>query len=316
MVAKKVYTFALHRQKYFMENFALIFTALFLGYIINKASVFPKDTPLILNQFILYISLPAMALLQIPKLSFSYEVIIPVAVAWLVMGTSALVILALSRFFAFSREVTGALLLVGVLGNTSFLGIPVIQAYLGDEALGYVLMYDQLGSFIALSTYGTFVSVYYSSASGVDVKAIAKKILLFPPFLTLLIALCFIGTEFPPILTSVLGSLAATIVPLALVAVGLQLRFRLPREELKPFGVALFTTLLFAPAIAIGLCWVFGWSNLAANVSVMEAAMGPMITAGAVASMSGLAPRLSSSIVGYGTLFSFATTWVVYTLII
>ncbi|MGE4509962.1 MAG: AEC family transporter, partial [Sulfurimonadaceae bacterium] len=152
--------------------------------------------------------------------------------------------------------------------------------------------------------------------SKVNVKAIAKKILLFPPFLTLLIALCFIGTSFPPILLSVLSSLAATIVPLALVAVGLQLRFRLPREELKPFSVALFTTLLFAPVVAIAICYAFGWSSLAANVSIMEASMGPMITAGAVASMSGLAPRLSSSIVGYGTLLSFATTWVVYTLII
>jgi hypothetical protein len=299
-----------------MENFALIFTALFIGYVLNKAQVFAKETPIILNQFILYISLPAMALLQIPKLEFSSEVIIPVVIAWIVMACSAFVLLGFARFFSFSREVTGAILLVGVLGNTSFLGIPIIQAYLGDTALGYVLMYDQLGSFIALSTYGTFVSVYFSSTDAVDVKAIAKKILLFPPFLTLLVALCFLGQEFPPLLTSVLASLASTIVPLALVAVGLQLRFRLPREDLRPFSITLLVTLIFAPLVAFGIVQLFGSHSLASNVSIMEASMGPMITAGAVASMAGLAPRLSASIVGYGTLFSFVTSWTVYTFLL
>ena len=36
--------------------------------------------------------------------------------------------------------------------------------------------------------------------------------------------------------------------------------------------------------------------------------MAPMITAGAIASMAGLAPRLSSAIVGYGILILFITT--------
>jgi predicted permease len=298
-----------------MENFALIFVALFLGYIINKRAIFAKDTPIILNQFILYISLPAMALLQIPKLTLSYEVLIPIIIAWIVMGISAVAVFYISQFFKFSREVTGSLMLVAVLGNTSFVGIPIIQAYFGESALPYVLMYDQLGSFILLSTYGTFISVYYSSAQDVDIKAIAKKIVTFPPFLSLLIALFFIGTTFHPVILSVLSSLAGTIVPLALVAVGLQLRFKLPPEDIKPFLSALGIKLLLAPLIAIAVCYIFSWQNQAGLVSIMDAGMGPMITAGAVASMAGLAPRLSSAIVGYGTLLSFLTTWILFNFI-
>jgi len=44
--------------------------------------------------------------------------------------------------------------------------------------------------------------------------------------------------------------------------------------------------------------------------------MKPMITAGAIASMVGLAPRLSSAIVGYGTLLSFFTTWILFKFIV
>jgi malate permease and related proteins len=299
-----------------MENFALILVALFIGYLLNARNVFPKDAPIILNQFILYISLPAMALLQIPKLSFSYEALIPIAIAWVVMGVSALAIFYVSKLADFSREVTGSLMLVGVLGNTSFVGIPVIQAYFGDSALPYVLMYDQLGSFIFLSTYGTFVSVYYSSARDVDVKAIAKKIVTFPPFLALLLALLFMGTVFPPLVIGVLSSLASAIVPLALVAVGLQLKFRLPANDAKPFAVALGVKLILAPLVAFGFAQLFSWSDKAALVSIMESGMGPMITAGAVASMSGLAPRLSSAIVGYGTLISLFSTWLIFQILL
>jgi hypothetical protein len=40
-----------------------------------------------------------------------------------------------------------------------------------------------------------------------------------------------------------------------------------------------------------------------------------MITAGALATMVGLAPRLSASIVGYGTLITFGSTWIVMQLL-
>ena len=298
-----------------MENFILIFITLFIGYLANLKGIFPQNTPIILNQFILYISLPAMALLQIPRLSLSFEVLIPVAIAWLVMTVSAIIIFYLSRLFKFSREVTGSIMLVGVLSNTSFVGIPIIQAYYGDSALSYVLMYDQLGSFILLSTYGTFISVYYSNETDVDIKAIAIKILTFPTFGALLISLFFMGTTFHPVIISVLSTLANTIVPLALVSVGLQLRFKLPKEDIKPFFTAIIVTIVLAPIVAMGISYIFGWKGMMVDISIMEAGMGPMITAAAVASMAGLAPRLSSAIVGYGTLISFFSTWVVFNLI-
>jgi len=60
------------------------------------------------------------------------------------------------------------------------------------------------------------------------------------------------------------------------------------------------------------ICAAFSWDNMAAKVSILESGMAPMITAGAIASMAGLAPRLSSAIVGYGIVFSFGTSAVLY----
>ena len=298
-----------------MENFVLILLAIVIGYVISRLNIFSKDAPTILNQFVIYISLPAMILLQVPKLSFSMDMVIPIVIAWSVMIISAILILLLSRFFSFSREITGCLMLVSILTNSSFLGIPIINAYMGESALAYVLVYDQLGTFIALATYGTFIASYYSNKTQLTFKIITLKVFTFPPVIALITSLFLIGVEFNPIISKVLNSFASTIVPVALVAVGLQLKLKLPKEDLKPFSVALSVKLIIAPIIAIGISSLFNWNNQASIVSIMEAGMAPMITAGAIASMAGLAPRLSSAIVGYGILISFITTGVLFKVI-
>ena len=298
-----------------MENFILILLAITVGYIIQRLNIFSKEAATILNQFAIYISLPAMILLQVPKLTFSIESLIPIIIAWSVMIISAVLILIISKFFSFSKEITGSLMLVSILTNSSFLGIPIINAYMGESALPYILVYDQLGTFIAFSIYGTFIVSFYTSKKEINFKIFTLKVLTSPPLIALVIALLLMGVEFHPVISKVLSSFANTIVPIALVAVGLQLQFKLPREDLKPFSVALFIKLLIAPIIAIIICKIFDWNNQASIVSIMEAGMAPMITAGAIASMAGLAPRLSSAIVGYGILISFVTTGILFKLI-
>ena len=295
-----------------MENFILIFLTIFLGYFLNKFSVFPDNSAITLNKFVIFISLPAMIFLQIPKLTLSFDVIIPVIISWSVIIISAILIFLLSKLLNFSKEITGALMLVAVLTNSSFLGIPIIEAYYKDAALPYIMVYDQLGTFLALATYGTFITAYYSAKTQITFSIISYKIITFPPFIALIISLFCIGIEFPPTAQTVLSSLASTIVPVALVAVGLQLQFKLPKSELLPFSTALTVKLIIAPIIAIIICTMFAWNNLASQVSILEAAMAPMITAGAMASMAGLAPRLSSAIVGYGAIISFVTTYIFF----
>ena len=298
-----------------MENFVLIILAIAIGYGINRLNIFSKDAPTILNQFVIYISLPAMILLQIPKLTFSMDTLIPIIVAWMVMVFSAILVLLVAKVFSFSKEITGSLMLVAILGNTSFMGIPIVNAYMGESAIPYVLVYDQLGTFIALAIYGTFIASYYSSKNQITFKIITLKVLTFSPFISLVAALFLMGVEFNPILSKVLASFSSTIVPMALVAVGLQLQFKLPKEDLKPFSIALVIKLIIAPIFAIIICKIFSWDNEVSVVSIMESAMAPMITAGAIASMAGLAPRLSSAIVGYGILISFITTAILFKLI-
>jgi len=249
-----------------------------------------------------------MILLEVPKLTLSTEIIIPIAISWSSMIVSALLVWLFARWLYFTHEVTGALMLVTVLTNSTFVGIPIINAYLGSKSLPFIIVYDQIGTFLALSTYGTFIVAFYAHRTKVNFSMILIKVVSFPPFISLVVAMMISGHAFSSDITSFLEMLSSLIVPLALFAVGLQLQFRLPRHELQAFSLSLVIKLIIAPIIAIITAYTFGWEGLATQVSIMEAGMPPMITAAAMASMVGLAPRLCSAIVGYGILFSFATT--------
>ena len=297
-----------------MENFLLIIVCILLGYIIQKLKLFPENAPNILNQFVIYISLPALILLEFPKIEFSFSIIVPIVIGWSVMISSALLVLLFSKVLKFAREVTGALMLVTVLGNTIFVGLPLIEAYYGKESIPYILMYDQLGTFIFLTIYAPLIVSIYSGNEKFHLKSIIQKVIVFPPFLALLVVLVLMNIvyPYPKELTYILSVLASTITPVILVAVGLQLQFKLPKEYITPFVSSLTIKLIISPILAIIICYIFDWNDLAAKVSILEAGMASMITAGAIASLAGLAPRLSNAIVGYGILFSFITTGVVF----
>ena len=102
-------------KRFILENILLILFALFLGYMLNRLNIMQRDGSIALNKFVLYVSYPAIVLLQTPKISFSLELMIPAIVAWTVMTLSAFLILFLSKIFDFSKEVTGSLMLVAIL---------------------------------------------------------------------------------------------------------------------------------------------------------------------------------------------------------
>src|SRR5690606_15970091 len=123
--------------------------------------------------------------------------------------------------------------------NTSFLGIPLTEAWLGRAAVPWAVLYDQLGSFLALTIYGSFVIATHAPgvARRPTVGALARRVATFPPFLALLAAVAVkaLAPEgLPTVLSGALGAIAASLVPTVMVAVGLQWRLALARDELAP----------------------------------------------------------------------------------
>lgn len=298
-----------------MENYIVLVLLLLAGYALRYVPAFPRDTANSLNLFVIYVSLPALILHKVPELEVSADVLVPVALPWAMLGLSALAVYMLSRLMGWSRKVTGTLLLVVPLGNTSFLGIPMVTGFFGEEQVAYALLYDQFGTFMGLTTYGSFVLAAYGGADKPTFRTVLKKTAAFPPFIALALALATRWLAYPEIVKGALGAIAASLVPVVMVAVGFQLKLVIGRDILGPFAAGLGIKLILAPLAALALVLAFGGAGDAARVSVFEAGMAPMVTAGALAIMGGLAKDLAAAMVGYGLVLAFVTLPLLHTLI-
>ncbi|HBI14308.1 MAG TPA: hypothetical protein DDY20_02115 [Desulfobulbaceae bacterium] len=285
------------------------------GQIMRRIPGFPADVDRGLNLYVIYAALPALILVQVPRLVLSKDLLVPVLMPWAVVLFAGLLVWGVCRLARWPREITGALLLLIPLGNTSFLGIPMVEQFFGESGIPYAILYDQFGSFLALSTYGTLILALYGGAGRPSPMEIIKRVVLFPPFLALATALALHGVVLPGWLLAVLEMTARSLVPVVLVAIGFQLHLRMPAAEVQPFVAGLSIRLLVTPLVFAGGCAFFGISGTAVQVALFETAMPPMVTAGALASIAGLKPRLSSALVGFGIIASFLTLPLIHHLI-
>jgi predicted permease len=300
-----------------MENFVITITFLLIGMAIKRIPTFSDETGNVLNLFVIYISLPALVLLKIPELAFSKNLLVPALMPWVMLLFSFALILILSRLFKWERATTGCLLLMIPLGNTSFLGIPMVKAFFGENAIPYALLYDQLGSFLALATYGSIIlALYGTGESKPTVAGVVKKVLSFPPFIALVLAFIIKSFPYPPIAVSILEILASTLVPLVMIAVGFQLTLRLSREVTSQLCIGLTIKLIAAPVAALFLCKIAGLEGEAVQVSIFEAGMPPMVSAGALAILAKLSPPLTAALVGIGIVLSFVTLPILYQMLL
>lgn len=293
-----------------MDQIALIFVCLLGGIILKRLPNIPENPHKGINFFLIYVSLPAVTLRYIPYFQLDFFALIPISVSFIIFGFAWLFFKTLQKSLGWSNALTASLTLTCGLGNTSFVGFPLIESYFGKEGLPTAVIIDQ-GSFLVLASAGLAVAI--SAAHGkVKPFVILKKIVLFPQFMAFIIALFFLGKGFGPVVESVLSKLAVTLVPLALVSVGLQIQFSFKQMKRRFIAIGLSYKLILAPII-IFLFFKFilqDSSSLSARVSILEAAMAPMITASILATEYELEAPLAQMITSIGILLSFGTTFI------
>ena len=298
-----------------MENFLLIAVFVLLGIMFRRVEAFPPETVQVLNMFALYVSLPAVILLKVPQITFSGEILAPILMAWGALFLSAALVLMAARIFAWPRPAVGVLLLVVPIGNTSFMGVPIITAFFGDAGLRHLVVYDQFGTMLIFASYGSLILALYGREGALNLRQVLKRILLFPPSMALAAGLATLPWGYPVQVERLLQITAGTLTPLVMTAIGFQLRLRLQPTLRAPLCFGLGLKLVVAPLAALTLCRLLGMGGLAVDVSILEAGMPPMVTAGALAVVAGMNAELSTALVGLGLLLSFGTLPLLYWLL-
>ena len=282
----------------------LVCSLLFAGYLVRRLGRLPENAAEVLNRFVIDICVPATVLRLVPKMTVSPALGVLIVVPWAMAGIAYLTARLAQRLLALDRNSTTALFLATALSNTSFLGFPLCSGLLGESSLPFAAVYDQLGSFLILSTVAPLALAKVSGETRASPSELARRVLFFPPFLALLIAL--LPLPHPAALEPVLAAAAAPLVPLAMFAVGLKLRFSPPRPK-RVFALGLGLKLLVFPCIGWGLARALGAQDLVLKVAVLETAMPTMITAGALMMAYGVAGELAAAFVSWGLILSLLT---------
>lgn len=289
----------------------IVLALLLLGVVAARIPAVPERAPMTLDALVLWFALPGLILTEVPGLDLGASTAVPVAIAWGTLALLALLVLALGRARGWSRRTVGTMLLVVTLGNTSFLGIPAVTALLGPDHVGQAIIYDQLGSFLALATWGTLVAARYGAGATPTLGGTVRRVLTFPPFVALVVALVLREVALPgdvaEVVFGVADRLGAMLIPLTMLAVGMRLRLPSSWSTLEPLVWGLVLRMGAAPAAAYGAMLLLDTGGMAWQTSVFEASMPPMVTAGIVATAAGLDEELSSALVGVGVLAALVT---------
>jgi predicted permease len=221
-----------------MANLLLLVLCFALGAAARRGSGLPPDSHRVLNLWLLHVSLPALVLRSVHGAVLRPAMLLGAASLWLVFLLAAgAALLARRQKWTTTREAGGLALAVG-LGNTAFVGLPLLETLGGPEALAVAVVIDQLGSFVALA----FLAIPFASALAGNAPsplAHAGRILRFPPMIALVAALLLRGVPFPAALDAVLGRLADMLSPLALASIGWLLDPAALRGRLRRVAVGL-----------------------------------------------------------------------------
>lgn len=288
---------------------------MFAGIFCKRLRNFPASSAQTLNSFIIFISLPSLVLSLLPKLLMTMDFHgnwwMPVSMAWITFVLSFLLFSFLGKKLGWSHSKTGALILTAGLGNTSFVGFPILESLIGHQAIPIGILVDQPGSFLVLSTLGIVTAAFFSG-SKVSVSIILKRVLAFPPFLALLASIAWvsIGLLGHESINPSLEKLASTLVPLALFSVGFQLKFDLKilKKRWKPLFIGLVFKLVIIPLFFIFIfVHLLGGDDLVTRVTILEAGMATMITSAIVATEFNLDSELANLMVGISIPLSLIT---------
>jgi len=306
-----------------MINFALIILCISVGMAMSKAKMLPADAHKSVNAWVLYVALPALALRFVPEIEWSLRLLLPVLTPVVVWCGAWLFVQIYDRKKRLSTASRTALLITCGLANTSFIGFPMIAAFYGESEIHHAVVIDQL-SFLLFSTVGVITILRASAEKTGEVGEngeagemgksgkpggvyILKKIFRFPPFVACLTALILPHFINMTAVNPLLDKLVATMSPMALFSIGLQLKFGAIKQEWRLVSAGVLYKLILAPLLVFILALVLQTGGNLARISVFEAGMSSHITASLMAAQYNLNPRYCSLVVGVGILLSFVS---------
>ena len=266
-----------------------------------------QDNSKQLVDFIIYFSLPAIVFSKIYPLSLDTKIL------WLILMFMGIIFFNLflsytiGKMMRLSRVTLATFMIMATFGNTSFIGFSYIDAFYGQDYIVYGVIYDIFGSFLLLVSVGMIIITWGSGRKN-SVLNISKSIFLFPPMIMFIITIFAKNFEIPKFLIYTSTNLGATLVPIAMIAIGMKLELKHIFTKLHIVTVAVVLKMLIIPIIVLFVFkYFYGIDETWVKVTIIEVAIPPMTMAAVLAIKGGLDEKIAINSLVLGVIVSLFT---------
>ncbi len=277
---------------------------LLFGYLFK---VYFKDNSKELIEFIIYFSLPAIVFNKIYQLELTFQILKIIIIFNLIILFNLTLAYFLAKFLKLEKRLFATFLIIATFGNTSFIGFSYIDAFYGQDYVIYALIYDLFGSFLLLVSLGMMI-INWGSGQYINFRSITKSILYFPPIIMFFVTIFAKFFIVPAFILNTTESLGSTLVPLAMVAIGMKLQIKNIFYKLREVLSAIFLKMILVPIIVyFAFLLFYNIEDILSKVTIVEAAMPPMTMAVVLIIKGGLDETFAINALVLGVLSSLLT---------
>lgn len=282
-----------------------------LGWWAGRIRFFPPEATAWLTKFVFYFALSAMLFRFAANLSVAdlFDWRFAAAYLW-----GCFVVWAIAMAVAIARRVSIEEAAIeaqcAVIGNTGFLGVPMLVVLLGPQAAGPVLLVLGLDMIV----FSTLITLVITGAregrlTWGSLKPLGRSLLANPMIVSMALGLAWgaTGLSVPGPVNDFLGILGAAATPGALFAIGASLAGR-SAERWQVAAWLSFAKLVLHPiAVAFAALVLFDVDRQAAGVMIAAASLPVAGNIYILAAHYGVAPQRVSTAILFSTAVSILT---------
>lgn len=292
------------------------FAVIGLGYLAGRTRFFTEEATAYLTKFVFYFALSAMLFRFSANLSLAEVLDWPLIWAYLlacaVVYTLATVVALIRRRGVQEAAVEAQ---CAVIGNTGFLGVPMLALLMGEQAIGPVMLVLAVDLIVFSSLIVILIEGARDGRMSLGIlRTLGGGLLRNPMIVSMVLGLSWSGLKLPiPVpMNEFLTLLGAAATPGALFAIGASLASK-SAERVQVAAWLSFAKLVLHPAaVAIAALYIFDVDLYSASVIIAASALPVAGNVYILAQHYGVAPQRVSAAILLSTALSVVTvSWVI-----
>jgi len=234
----------------------------------------------VLTTLVFNLLLPALVLSVLWRAPIGWESLKIALFGITIIAAGAALTWLAAQLWRIERRRLGAAMLGIAFPNVTYLGLPVLEQAFGPWVRSLVIQIDLFAAMPMALTLGALIGRHYGEEPAAGTSSVWRSLLRNPPLWAALLAvsLNLNGVPLPPRLGTMLDKLAAAVIPLMLISLGLGLRWDTWRWRNAPLSaLALALKLAAMPWFGVVLAQNLGFGGDTLAALVMEAGMPSML---------------------------------------